>query len=120
MKTFNPTDLPKIAGQKVNLRPITMEDTELIVAWRNNPDVKKNFIYRGTMTPEIHKNWMETKVLQGEVVSISLKMPLPGNPSVPYIIGIWMLFMTALNMVFLSEKQRRGVAVLALKLLACL
>ncbi len=58
----------KIYGQKIYLRPITMEDTERIVKWRNNERVRNNFIYREVFTEEIHRKWMETKVASGEVV----------------------------------------------------
>lgn len=55
-------------GTKVTLRPITMDDTYLIVKWRNNPTVKENFIFREEFTPEIHQHWMKTKVASGDVV----------------------------------------------------
>ncbi len=60
--------MSKIMGSKVFLRPITMEDTSLIVKWRNNDRVRNNFIYRETFTEEGHQKWMETKVASGEVV----------------------------------------------------
>lgn len=60
--------LPVIEGERVLLRPITMADTARIVAWRNDPAVLQNFIYRGAFTEEIHTNWMKTRVASGEVV----------------------------------------------------
>lgn len=60
--------LPILSGQKVALRPITMEDTPLIVQWRNIPEVRQWFIFRETFTNEMHRHWMETKVAGGEVV----------------------------------------------------
>ncbi len=58
----------KIIGNKVVLRPITLKDTSNIVKWRNNPSVKKNFIFRETFTAEIHNNWINTQVKSGKVV----------------------------------------------------
>lgn len=58
----------QIIGEKVILRPITMEDTDLVVSWRNQPAVQNNFIFRQKMTPQMHQAWMETKVAQGSVV----------------------------------------------------
>ena len=58
----------EIVGHNVILKQITMQDTDLIVKWRNNPEVMKNFIYRGEFTHETHKHWMETKVARGEVL----------------------------------------------------
>lgn len=57
-----------IYGKKIILRPIKAEDTPLIVKWRNNPEVRKNFIFRETFTEEMHNNWLNTKVASGEVV----------------------------------------------------
>ncbi|WP_026650863.1 GNAT family N-acetyltransferase [Butyrivibrio proteoclasticus] len=57
-------------GEKVSLRLITDEDTDLIVKWRNNPRVRDNFVYREVFTPESHREWMNTKVAKGEVVQL--------------------------------------------------
>lgn len=58
----------RIAGQKVILRPMGYEDTDLIVKWRNNERVRRNFIYRETFTAQGHQNWIETMVETGRVV----------------------------------------------------
>lgn len=50
------------------LRPITREDTPLIVKWRNSGAVRENFIFRETFTEEMHNHWLDTKVASGEVV----------------------------------------------------
>lgn len=55
-------------GDKIYLRPITMEDTDLIVKWRNSDRVRRNFIYQALFTKEGHENWMRTKVASGEVI----------------------------------------------------
>ena len=57
-----------LTGSKVVLRPITSADTPLIVKWRNNPSVMRNFIFRETFTEEMHNRWLETKVNTGDVV----------------------------------------------------
>ena len=59
-----------IKGEKISLRLMTYEDTDLIVTWRNNPRVRDNFIYREKFTSEIHENWVKTKVETGEVVQL--------------------------------------------------
>lgn len=56
-----------IYGEKVTLRPITPEDTDLIVKWRNNPAVRHNFVYQALFTRETHEHWLATKVKSGEV-----------------------------------------------------
>ena len=57
-------------GDKVSLRLITRQDTDLVVKWRNNQRVRDNFVYRVTFTPEIHENWLKTKVDTGEVIQL--------------------------------------------------
>lgn len=57
-----------IRGEKITLRPITYQDTYLIVKWRNNPMVRNNFIFREKFTAEMHNKWMKSKVMTGEVV----------------------------------------------------
>lgn len=52
---------------KISLRPITYDDTDLIVKWRNSPDVKKNFFYREEFTKESHEKWMREQVEKGHV-----------------------------------------------------
>ena len=58
----------EITGEKILLRPITVEDTDDIVRWRNKDFVKNNFIYRGEFTREGHLNWIKTRVETGEVI----------------------------------------------------
>ena len=57
-----------IEGGRILLRPITMEDTPLIVRWRNMESVRRNFIFRETFTAEMHTRWMQTRVAAGEVL----------------------------------------------------
>ncbi len=57
-------------GRLVCLRPITKDDTELVVKWRNNPRVRDNFVYREVFTSEIHENWLENYVFTGKVVQM--------------------------------------------------
>ena len=57
----------RIRGEKIYLRPITAEDTERVLAWRNAPDVVKNFIYREKISREEHMDWLENKVFRGAV-----------------------------------------------------
>ena len=43
-----------ICGEKVSLRKITLEDTELIVKWINNERVRNNFVFKEVFTKEMH------------------------------------------------------------------
>jgi UDP-4-amino-4,6-dideoxy-N-acetyl-beta-L-altrosamine N-acetyltransferase len=60
--------LPVIDGEKIRLRPITDLDTALIVKWRNNPEVRRFFIFQERFTSEMHRQWLKTKVNTGEVI----------------------------------------------------
>ncbi|MBD5499937.1 MAG: UDP-4-amino-4,6-dideoxy-N-acetyl-beta-L-altrosamine N-acetyltransferase [Lachnospiraceae bacterium] len=57
-----------VEGRTVYLRPMTEEDTDLIVKWRNEDFVRKNFIYQKPFTREGHLHWIETMVKTGKVV----------------------------------------------------
>lgn len=54
-------------NDKLSVRPITMDDTDLIVEWRNKPRVMNNFLIREPITREDHERWMRDKVGSGLV-----------------------------------------------------
>lgn len=54
--------------KEIYLRPMTEEDTDLIVTWRNEDFVRKNFIYRKPFTRQGHLNWIETMIKSGKAV----------------------------------------------------
>ena len=58
---------------KVSLRNITLDDTNNIVKWRNNPNVKKNFCLQDDLTVEVHENWFKTRILTGDVKQFIIK-----------------------------------------------
>ena len=62
------------SNARIELRPITLDDTSLIVKWRNNENVRINFIFQEKFTEEMHNNWMDTKVEKGEVVQFIIKL----------------------------------------------
>ena len=72
--------LPQITGEQVVLRPITDADTDHIVVWRNTPSVMQNFIFRQKFTPEMHRNWLATKVATGQVIQYIIEEKVTGRP----------------------------------------
>ncbi|MDE7477729.1 MAG: GNAT family N-acetyltransferase, partial [Lachnospiraceae bacterium] len=56
-----------LKGKHIYLRPITADDTEMAVRWRNQPNVMKNFIYRKPISRKDHEEWLENKVFKGLV-----------------------------------------------------
>ncbi len=57
----------KIEGEKVILTPITYDDCEDFVRWRNSDLIKSKFIYRKDITVEDQRNWIRTMVETGKV-----------------------------------------------------
>ena len=51
----------------VDIRPITLEDTDNIVKWRNTPYVLNNFIDQNTITKENHINYYKKRIETGKV-----------------------------------------------------
>lgn len=59
---------------RVELLPITFEDTERIIAWRNTSNVRSQFVYQKPFTAEGHEKWMKTRVETGEVVQFIIRI----------------------------------------------
>lgn len=59
----------------VNLRLMTAEDTDRIVAWRNQDFVWTNFIYQEPFTREGHLSWFRNQVEKGHVVQFIICLP---------------------------------------------
>jgi len=98
-----------IIGTSVILRPITMQDTHLIVKWRNRDHVRQNFIFRETFTAEMHENWMNTRVASGEVVQYIIEEK---NSRVPvgsvYLRDIDMMHKHGEFGIFIGEESALG------------
>lgn len=57
--------MEKIIGKQVYIRPITEQDTDLIIEWRNSEAVRPYFIYQKPFTREGHLNWLKTMIETG-------------------------------------------------------
>lgn len=60
-------------NDKVKIREILVSDTDNILKWKNNPNVKKNFCIQEDLTKEVHLNWFENKILTGDVKQFIIK-----------------------------------------------
>lgn len=67
-------------GAAIYLRPMTYEDTDLIVSWRNQEAVRRNFIYQELFTRESHEQWIHTMVETGKVVQMVICETEGGRP----------------------------------------
>lgn len=93
----------------IYLRPMTYEDTDRIVAWRNSDAVRKNFIYQEPFTREGHENWIRTKVETGQVVQMIICDIAGGRPlGSVYIRDIDRQHKKAEYGIFIGEEDARG------------
>lgn len=51
--------------EKIALRPLTLEDSALVVKWRNNPRVRKNYIYQKEFTLEGQERYFREVIATG-------------------------------------------------------
>lgn len=58
----------RIEGEKIVLTPMTLDDAELYVNWRNSEFVMNQFIIKKPFTVEGQRAWITNKVLTDEVV----------------------------------------------------
>ena len=56
-----------IKGTNIYLRPITEDDTEMVLQWRNSDRTVSNFYYRTPISVEDHLSWIRGKVNRGDV-----------------------------------------------------
>ena len=56
----------RIEGKQIALRPITLEDTPLIVRWRSDPRVYGTLFRQEPITEERHRQWLREMVLSGK------------------------------------------------------
>lgn len=57
----------RIYAERIYLRPITEDDTDMVLEWRNSKAVVENFIYREPISRDEHLNWLKNKVDKGLV-----------------------------------------------------
>lgn len=94
---------------RIYLRPITYEDTDMIVKWRNQDNIKNYFFYREKFTREIHENWMREKVDKGSVVQFIVCLKENDLPiGSTYLRDIDMDRLSAEYGVFLGDEEIRG------------
>ncbi|MBQ7944672.1 MAG: GNAT family N-acetyltransferase [Lachnospiraceae bacterium] len=110
----------RVIGEKIYLRPITLEDTDLVVKWRNNEKVVQNFIYRKPISREEHICWMEQKVATGRVIQFIICDLQTDKPlGVVYIQNIEEEHSKAEEGIFLGEEEAfgRGIGTEAARLM---
>lgn len=93
----------------IYLRPMGREDTELIVAWRNSEEVRRNFIYQVPFTREGHLNWIKNMVETGKAVQMIICDLATDTPlGSVYIRDIDRQHCKAEYGIFIGEESARG------------
>lgn len=104
-----PNNEHAIEGKRVYLRPITYEDSELIVKWRNQENVRRYFIYREPFTKEGQDKWMREQVETGKVYQFIVCENHTDRPiGCTYLRDINLVYRKAEYGVFLGEEDTRG------------
>ncbi len=67
-------------GKKIVLRPITREDTDLIIEWRNSDEVRPFFIYQEPFTREGHEKWLRDMIESGKGYQFIICLKETGEP----------------------------------------
>ena len=93
----------------IYLRPMTGEDTDLIVEWRNREAVRRNFIYQEPFTRQGHESWIRNMVETGKVVQTVICDLATDRPlGSVYIRDIDRQHNKAEYGIFIGEEEARG------------
>lgn len=99
----------RIEGEQIYLRPIKEEDTDIVLEWRNSPEVVKNFIYRKPISREEHLDWLHNKVEKGLVHQFVVCDKETDEPlGCVYLQNIDMTHRKAESGVFFSSRAQKG------------
>lgn len=62
LKSITFDDTFHYGDEEIYIRPITFDDTDNIIKWRNSDAIRCHFIYQGLFTKESHENWLNNQV----------------------------------------------------------
>ena len=95
---------------EVTIRPITYDDTEDIIRWRNSDFVRSRFIDQRLCTKESHEYWLKNFVETGKVAQFIILLDGKGVGSV-YLRDIDPDERSAEYGIFIGEESARGKGV---------
>ncbi|MBO4783425.1 MAG: GNAT family N-acetyltransferase [Lachnospiraceae bacterium] len=95
---------------EVTIRPITYDDTENIIKWRNSEYVNSRFIDRRLFTKESHEAWLKNFVETGKVAQFIILLDGEAVGSV-YLRDIDPDTKEAEYGIFIGEESARGKGV---------
>lgn len=104
------TDCQLIESEHLIYRPITAEDTDDVLRWRNSDAVRNNFLYRKIITVKEHEHWLETKVKTGSVIQFIIVEKAAGRPvGSVYFRDVDRTARTAEYGIFIGEPGAKGI-----------
>lgn len=101
-------------NEKLLLRPITFEDTNDIIRWRNKDSVRKKFLDQRPFTVEGHTKWMNEVIKTGKAVQFIICIKENG-----IVRGVGTVFLRDINRkdmkaeygIFIGEESALGKGV---------
>lgn len=99
---------PVIEGKDIYLRPISKEDTDNIIRWRNSDFVRRNFIYQKPFSRQGHEHWVKTMIDTGKVVQFIICTREERPVGSVYLRDIDKVHKKAEYGIFIGEKDALG------------
>ena len=97
-------------NNRIYIREITENDTDLIVDWRNREDVRDHFFFREKFTRQMHEKWLRDKIGTGQVVQFIVCLKEGDRPvGSSYLRDIDKENMSAEYGIFIGEADARGI-----------
>lgn len=98
-----------LSSDRLDFRPMTEDDTDLVLKWRNSDAVRNNFLYRQEITREQHLKRYNTKVKTGEIIQfIIIDRELNKPIGSVYLRDVDPVRKSAEYGVFIGEESARG------------
>ncbi len=95
---------------RIYIRKITEDDTNLIVDWRNREDVREHFFFREKFTRQMHEKWLKDKIGTGQVVQFIVCLKENDKPvGSSYLRDIDKEDLSAEYGIFIGEADARGI-----------
>jgi len=92
----------------VHIRPIEKEDTDNILRWRNNPEIRSNFVFQDELTREAHENWLDINIKAGKAAQFIIVTDELGDVGSVYLRDIDGRHRKAEFGIFIGESAARG------------
>ncbi len=98
-----------IEGEQIRLRLMTETDTDLIVSWRNQEYIRKNFIYQKPFTAAGHHKWIQEMIDTGKAVQFIIYEKKTNRPiGSTYLRDIDYEYQKAEYGIFIGEESAIG------------